>query len=359
MYELSVDSYEKCLARREELVKELEEVDIILNAEDGIDTLIIDELNDGVKRFGAPRRSNVVPYQISIDTEIAGFCVLQLSSDGSITRKPSTNVGDEVVPTDLNGFAVKVDNDSQFIAVDELGFYSALKVTELPIDTEVPLNRYLKRSLRKVIALLPYDKSSDRCVTLISKKGHLKKIQISEMRDSKRPCIELPDDDKLIKGIITSHINSSRDILVFTKDGFGQRFDPNDLRVTSYTAKGGSGFKLSGDDEILGCYSINASNRYLLYVTMKGKMRLNKAKYLPVRSSKHDSMVKLISLPERDKLVNVVGCSRTDSIQVFFDDETNESIKVADVREGTMSSAPEKMTKKNAVSSNIIKVRIV
>lgn len=360
LYELSIESYEACLKRREEIIKELKEVEDILDTENGIDQLIIAELRDGVKRFGSPRKSNVVPYKISVSSNVEGCCILQLSSDGNITRKIATNVYEEPVPTDNNGFAVRVDNDASFILVNESGYYSFIRAKDLPIDSEVPVSRYAKQKLEgNIVAMLPWDMDSDLCCTLISRMGVLKRIKISDMGPSKKPCIVLDKNDSLVRGIVTA-MKSSKDILVYTKEGMGQRFDPNLVRITSPSAKGGNGFKLKGDDEIVGCYAINPEeNQYILYVTMKGKMRLNLIDYLPVRDSKHDAMVMLISINDRDRLLSVVGCNKLDKLQVFFDDGTNEIIEIEHLEEGTMSSEPKKVTTKNAVSTNIVKVKLL
>ena len=360
MYELCIESYEECLKRREELIKEIKEVEEILVSENGIDKLIVAELRDGIKRFGTPRRSNVVPRKISVKTSVQGACILQLSSDGNIIRKAATNVYEEPVPNDNNGFAVRVDNDSAFIIIDENGYHSFIKVNDIPLDAEVPVNRYARQKINgNIVAMLPCDIDSDKCCTLISRKGMLKRIRIADMGPSKKPCIDLPKDDKLVRGIVTL-IKSQKDLLIYTKEGMGQRFDPNTIRITSPMAKGGNGFKFKADDEIVGCYAINPEeNQYLLYVTSKGKMRLNNIEYLPMRDSKHDAMVKLISLNDRERLASVVGCNKFDKVQVYFDDGISEIVDISKLEEGTMSSEPKKAVNKNMVSSNIVKVKLI
>ena len=360
MHELSIDAYEACLKRRTELEEELKEVQKTLDEENGIDKLIIAELRDGIKRFGTPRKSNVVPHKIQVHSEVEGACILQLSSDGIILRKEATNVYEEPIPTDNNGFAVRVDNDASFIIIDDNGFYSYVKVKEIPVDTEVPVNRFMKTSLEgNIVAMLPVDINSDLCCTLISRNGMLKKIRISDMGPSKKPCIALDKEDKLVRGIVTK-ASSAKDILVYTKNGMGQRLDPNGIRITSPIAKGANGFKLMNDDEIVGCYDINPKeNQYLLYMTMKGKARLNLIDYLPTRDSKHDSMLRLISLNDRDRLISVIGCNKFDNAQVFFDDGDSETIDISKLEEGTMSSDPKKVTSKNAVSNNVVKIKLI
>ena len=360
MVDLSKDAYKAYQSRLEEVNTELGELNGILDDENGIDKVIIGELRDGIKRFGTPRRSNVVPKEISIGHEVEGLCILQLSSDGILLRRQGTNAEEEPIPTDSNGFACLVDNDSSFVIVDSSGMYSIIKAKELPVDTEVPVARYSKKEINgNIVAMLPVDLDNDKCCILISKKGVVKRVLINDLKPSKRPCISLEEGDKLVRGgIMDKHTN--RDLLIYTKSGFGQRLDPKSIRITSPLAKGGSGFKLDNEDEIIGCYAIDPQhNEYLLYVTKNGKVRLNNIQYLPVRNSKHDSMVKLIQLSERDKLVAVVGCNKLDKVQVFFDDNDSEEIDVSKLQESTMAAEPKKVTKKNAVTSNITKVKIL
>ena len=358
-HEKSIEAYEGYLEKRDKLIKDIDQVEEILNTKNGIDKLIVAELRDGIKRFGIPRKSNVVPYKISISTEVQGTCILQLSSDGMILRKLATNVDEEPIPADSNGFAVKVDNDSSFIIIDEIGHYSFIRVNELPVDQEVPINRFIKQNLANIVALLPFDFESDRCCTLISKLGMIKRIKIADMGPSKRPCIDISKEDKLIKGIVTK-MKSPKDILVYTKEGMGQRLDPNMIKITSTLAKGISGFKLRGEDEIAGCYAIDPEeNQYLLYVTSKGKARLNAIEYLPMRDSKHDRMVSLISLNDRDNLIGIVGCNKLDKVQVYFQDGETEVIDVSKLSEETMGSDPKKVTSRNAVSNNIVKAKLM
>lgn len=359
-HELSTDSYDECIKRRSELEEEINEVESLLNGENSVDKVIVAELRDGAKRFGYPRRSNVVPSKIKVSSEVEGYCILQLSSDGNIIRKPTSNIYEEAIPTDNNGYAVRVDNDSSFILVDEYGYYSFVKAKDIPIDTEVPINRYLKRPLDgKIIAMLPNDIENSKCCTLISRKGTIKRINISDMLPSKKPCMALDDEDRIVKGLVTE-TKTVKDILIYTKNGMGQRFDPNSIRITSPTAKGGNGFKLADDDEIIGCYKINpAENQYICYITMKGRVRLNLIEYLPTRTSKHDAMVKLIDLVNRDKLISIIGCNKLDKIQVFFNDGDSEVIEIHKLEESTMGSKPIKVTSKDAVQFNIVKAKLM
>lgn len=362
MVDLTIESYEACIKRKAELEEELKNVDEILDTENGIDKVIIAELKDGIKRFGTPRRSNVVPQKISIENEVEGSCILQLSSEGMIIRKPCTNAEEDPIPTDCNGFAIYVNNDESFIIIDENGYHSFVKVSELPVDAEVPLNRYMKKNLDgKIVAMLPVDMDVSRCCTLISQKGVVKRFRINDIGPSKKPCISLDPDDRIVRGIVLTE-NSRKEILVYTEEGYGQRLLSTSIKITSPMAKGGNGFKLSGDDKICGCFVIDPiDSQYVLYTTLKGKMRLNRLEFLPVRNTKHDNMVNLIQLNDRDKLVSVQGCNKLDKATAYFVDGSSETIDINKLEESTMSSKPKKILTKDMSTSqsNIVKVKII
>lgn len=360
MIELTIDAYNGYKEKAEELEKKLAEIEDILHTEHGIDKVIIAELRDGLKRFGTPRRSNVIPYKISTANEVEGQCIIQLSSDGTVIRKKATNAEEEPIPTDSNGFACIVDNDSSFILVSDNGSHTFVKVKDIPVDQEFPVYRFCNKVLTgNIIAMLPVDMDSDLCCTIVSAKGLIKKFKISEFGPSKKPVMMLDEGDRIIRGIVLKE-NSKKELLIYTKNGLGQRFDNNNVRVTSPTSKGMNGFKINSDDEIIGLYSIAPDqNQYLLYVTARGKMRLNLLEYLPTRNSKHDEMVQLISLPDRDKLVAVVGCNKLDKLQVFYEDNDNEVVEIETMKEETMSAEPKKAVKHNMTSTKIVKTKLI
>ena len=90
-------------------------------------------------------------------------------------------------------------------------------------------------------------------------------------------------------------------------------------------------------------------------------MRLNNIEYLPTRDSKHDKMINLIELGERDRLLSVIGCNKFDHVQLFFGDGTTETITIEDLKEGTMATKPVKIAKKTIESNamNVVKVKLI
>ena len=360
MVELSTDARDGYLKRRDELIIELDKLENILNRENGIDEVIIGELQDGIKRFGTNRRSNVVPKKISVSSEVEGHCILTLTSDGIINRRQSSNIEEPVPP--LGGFACNVDNGSSFILINDSGYHSFIKVKDIPIDTDVPAIRYSKKPLSgNIIALVPCNIDEDESCTLISRKGIIKRIRTVDLRPSGKPFISLDKDDSLLKGIVTK-TNSNKEILIFTRNGLGQKFNVHSIKPTLLNAKGSNGIKLNNNDTIEGCFLINPTeSEYLLYVTLRGKCRLNDINYFPTRNSKHDEFVNLISLSDRDKLISVVAVNKYDKVKIYFGDGTDEELNIDSLEPTTMGDLPKKVLKKSITSNadGVVQVKII
>ena len=88
-------------------------------------------------------------------------------------------------------------------------------------------------------------------------------------------------------------------------------------------------------------------------------MRLNNIEYLPVRDSKHDSMVKLLPLNNRDKLLSIIGCNRLDKVDVYYNNGKQEEIDISKLPVMTMGSPAKKVTEhQNAVNTYIVKTKL-
>lgn len=358
MYELSKESYEKCLKRRDELIKEINKVEKILNEKDGISKLIIGELNDGIKKYGSNRKSNVIDYEIDSNIEVDEYCILQIGSDGSVLRKIATNVEEEPIPTDSNGFAIRVDNNSEFIVIDEDAKCSFVKVNEIPIDKNLPLNHFLSQKLSTIVGIIPYDGTIESFI-LVSKFGIINRMSTDAIKRGSISCFKFDNNDKIIKAIPLKY-NTNRDILIYTQEGYGQRIDIRSIpiRVTK-SSKGNLEILLKKNDFIIGCYAFNQKEKqFLLYVTSLGRFRLNLMKYLPARKNKKEEMVKLIPLKSTEKLINIIGCNQFDKIKVYFTDNSEEELSVNSLEETTMSSDPIKCLKKSGYLS-VLKAKLL
>jgi len=109
----------------------------------------------------------------------------------------------------------------------------------------------------------------DGYLFMATKKGIVKKTALSEyanIRKSGLQAINLKDDDDLIEVKLT---DSTKDILLVTKNGMCIRFDEKDVRVTGRSSMGVIGMTIDDTDEIV-AMQLNTQGNRLLIVSENG-----------------------------------------------------------------------------------------
>ena len=104
---------------------------------------------------------------------------------------------------------------------------------------------------------------------MAKKKGIVKKTALSEyanIRKSGLQAINLKDDDDLIEVKLT---DSTKDILLVTKNGMCIRFDEKDVRDTGRSSMGVIGMTIDDTDEIV-AMQLNTQGNRLLIVSENG-----------------------------------------------------------------------------------------
>lgn len=103
---------------------------------------------------------------------------------------------------------------------------------------------------------------------MCTKKGVIKKTQISEFRKSTRNgliAISLREDDELINVKIT---DGEQDIIIVTKKGMAISFDEKQVRDMGRAAMGVRAMKLAADDEVVAMELVDP-NKQLLVISEK------------------------------------------------------------------------------------------
>ena len=109
----------------------------------------------------------------------------------------------------------------------------------------------------------------DGYLFMATKKGIVKKTALSEyanIRKSGLQAINLKDDDDLIEVKLT---DSTKDILLVTKNGMCIRFDEKDVRATGRSSMGVIGMTIDDTDEIV-AMQLNTQGNRLLIVSENG-----------------------------------------------------------------------------------------
>lgn len=131
--------------------------------------------------------------------------------------------------------------------------------TVLPLETGEGVSAFLRRGAD---AAAPY-------LTLCSRKGVVKRTEadsLSRLRGSGVRVATLDEGDLLTGGVLT---RDAGDVFLATAGGKAVRFAESDIRVSGREARGVTGMKLDGADEVVSVASVEESN-LLLTVTANG-----------------------------------------------------------------------------------------
>lgn len=113
------------------------------------------------------------------------------------------------------------------------------------------------------------DFSEDQYIFFATKKGNVKKTQLSDYANIRRNgiiAINMREDDELVSAALT---NGKRNVTLVTKKAMSITFNEEEVRVLSRSAMGVRGIKLNAGDEVVSS-AIHEENGELLIVTNEG-----------------------------------------------------------------------------------------
>jgi len=310
----------------------IKELQSILASKDKRMGILKNELGAMVKKYGDPRRTQVVEDQsdFSIEDLIAEEdMVITVSHAGYIKRIPvSTYRRQRRGGRGLAGMGTKEDDwvEHLFVASTHdyvLFFTDAGRVYWLKVY-DIPSGGRAARG-RPIINLLGI-KSGERIETFVSvrgfsddqslifatAKGMVKKTVLSAYGNPRATginAINIEEGDRLIGVELT---DGSNDIVLATRHGMSIRFNEKDVREMGRTTAGVRGVQLAGDDRVIGMVVIRR-DATLLVVSEKGLGKRSKLSDYRVQKRGGKG---IITLKRTDKTGNIVALK-----EVLPDDE--------------------------------------
>lgn len=320
------------------LQSEHDRLEKILVDPNGINNIIKQQLKSGLK-FATPRGSKIIGQE---DAGTDDKFVLAIQpANGTIVKLIDDENSQKLIDILPSNLCTQIDSNDNAIIFDNMGRYMIVNPGELPLmkdlSSMVPLNRYIDKPLKNLIAMEPLDETC-RSFIVITKLGKIKKINPRNYRNrvSNNCYIGLDNNDEVVSVIGVKNENSH--IIVYTNNGNAQRFHASIINVTGQTALGSYGIATPDNDTIAGGFCINGSD-LVAYITKHGYMRINNSKYFPVRKNKKD-WVHLIDMKGADKLAAIVPCTSNDILHVVYSNLTSENIPVKTINIDTMSQPP-------------------
>lgn len=292
----------KLQAEFDELEKFIARCHEILGSEEEQLAVVKSETLEMKSRYADPRRTEITlsadefnPEDFYADEDV----VITISHLGYIKRTPLTEfrsqarggVGKKASATRDEDFIEHIyvaNMHSTMLFFTEKGICYRLKVYELPEGTRTSKGRAVQNLLSignddsiktylnaKSIEDEAY--TSSHFVTLVSKKGVIKKTSLSEYskkrsRNKGIIALTIREGDELLDAVLTS---GDENIMIAARNGYCVRFNESAFRAVGRNASGVKGISISDNDEVVGIitydpHAEDASAHTVLVVSENG-----------------------------------------------------------------------------------------
>ncbi len=271
------------------------ECEAILKDKKRIDKIFKEELADLKARYGDVRRTVVVPTAAgefsAKDTIPNAPMIVTLTRSGYVKRlSPAQFRAQQRGGKGVKGVEMKEDdevlsllhvmNHDDLLYFTNTGRVFQLPAYELPQAGRVARGQAIVNLLQlkpeeRVTAILKADLSQYKFLFIVTKKGTVKRTEVSEFDNIRRSGLiaqKVPPGDELKWVLATSGKN---EILLLSRKGKAIRFPEEDVRSMGRAAAGVRGIKLGGGDEVVEAASITDSAKSMVLVVMEnglGKM---------------------------------------------------------------------------------------
>ena len=326
------DERAKVLEKIKEIIARINELMGIILDPHGPDKVIKKELQEGIELFGKPRQSKVI--RDKKESSIPDVDRVVVVTKSGIVRKINPDESLANVSPSEPIYTVYTNDTDSIIAFDSHGSVGKIDVVEIPHTKEgSPIGRYVKLS-GEVVNVLPYvepDMRAGMTVMLATKSGYMKKMEVSELGDLNRAtsAITLDVGDELVAaGYVMADDKS--DFIVSTNRGNGWRFGLDEVPIYRKTARGLKFATLPMDEYIVSVDIINAKDKYLFYVTSRGRGKVTEIKYFP-KCKRHSDPLPLIPLSARENLICIMSCAKSDSFRLRTIGGMEFDVKISDV----------------------------
>ena len=254
---------------KNKLLETIKELNKILKSEQEQLNVILNRLDDLVKKYGDARRTELAQIEIpkedkEIEAVIPEDVVVMLSQTGDIKRIPKSSFRTQK----RNGKGIKTADDAVMATIktntiDALLLFTnkgkmyRIIVDNIPVGTNVSKGINVSSLINldvdeKVIAITNLARENkSKYVVFITKNGLLKKTSIEEYTKTKRTtgivAINLKDGDS----IANIELMDEEDMVLITKKGYSIHFETKEIAAIGRVTTGVKAIKLSENDEVL------------------------------------------------------------------------------------------------------------
>ena len=279
------------LQEKLDFIKECEE--ILASHERILDIIKTEALNLRDK-FSDDRRTDITDVAGEVDIEDLipeEQCVLTKTYNGFIKRLPADTYSvQHRGGRGITGMTTREDDavENMFVCsshdyimlFSNLGRMYRIKAYEIPEGSRTAKGMNIVNILplmpeEKITIILPASElDEDHFVTMVTKKGIIKRTKLSEFRNTRKSgiiAISIDEDDELTFVKMTE---GDDNLLIATKKGMAIQFNENGVRAMGRGARGVKAITIKEDDEVV-AMAVTSENTRLLTITETGYGRVS------------------------------------------------------------------------------------
>ncbi len=332
------------------LLEKIKEYETILGDDALILAIVREELAAIRDKFGDERRTEILAVSGEVDIEDLipeEDCVVTLTHYGYIKRQPT-----DVYKTQKRGgrgvtgmkqreedFAEELfiaSTHDNVLFITNRGRMYKLKCYEIPEGGRTSKGTNIVNLLpiegdEKVTSMIRItDFDPDQYLVMVTKSGMIKRTVLDAYKNVRKNgliAISLLEGDELAWVRLT---NGNSQLIVATRNGMAIRFDENDARPLSRSAKGVRAIKLRGDDEVVGMARLR-EGATVMTVTDRGLGRRTKIEDYRIQTRGGYGKINYHVSDEKGHVVAVKVVDEDDDLILISNDGVIIRIRVSDV----------------------------
>ena len=265
------------------LLKAIQILESILSDEEKLKEVMKKELRSIKSEYATPRKTEVKDEITEIKIDQTAMipkedCIVVVSKDGYVKRVSKRSYASSDDKTGLKEMdyvigMYELNTMDTILMFTDNGNYLYVPVHEIPDMKWKDLGKHISNIIKispeeNIIDVIPVvDFDINKYITVFTKNGMIKRTMISEFKASRytkpMPYMKLKDGD-LVANI---SYNNGTDVFITTHNGFGLRFDINEVPLLGSRASGVKGISLKNDIVVSG--NVINNEDYISLITSK------------------------------------------------------------------------------------------
>ena len=355
LYQLTGLERDKLEDEHNQLLKNIEYLNSILNSNSILMGIIIDELTALKEKYGDKDERRTIIKEATGNLSVEDLIpdeatVITVTHAGYIKRCPVAafrsqhrgGVGVRGVTAKENDFiqhVIAASTHDYLLVFTSHGKVYWIKAYEIPQIARDAKGKAIVNLLEldkdeKISALLCIRKFDDtRNIIMCTRKGIIKKTKLSQYsrpRKSGIIAIDIDADDTLESVKIT---NGQQDILIVTRNGMSIRFNEQDCRSTGRDTRGVKGIELKAGDRVINMSVPDSENTSVLVLTENGFGKRTTFSEWRVQNRGGKGVITMKTSERNGKVVSAFVVADTDEIVMVTESGQLTRIKVNEFRE--------------------------